>query len=71
MHNAGKVSIEPVPGNGPVNLIINAAQALVQPRAVLVIATQEPVLRTPPFIGQISELDWRSTLTSPRTGYVG
>ena len=54
-HNPGRISVEPVPGNAPVNLIINAVQPREQPSAVLVIATQEPVLHPPPVMGQISE----------------
>ena len=47
-HDAGRVPIEPAAGHAPVYLVISAAQPLVQPHAVPVIATQESVLHSPP-----------------------
>ena len=51
-HDAGRVPVEPAAGHAPVYLVISAAQPLIQPHAVLVIATQETVLHPPPVIGQ-------------------
>ena len=47
-HDAGRVPVEPVGGHAPVQLVVSAAQPLVQPHAVLVTATQEAVLHPPP-----------------------
>ena len=47
-HDAGRVPVEPAAGHAPVYLVISAAQPLVQPHAVPVIATQESVLHSPP-----------------------
>ena len=47
-HNGAGVTVEPLTGHGPVQLVVCTSEAVVYPEAVVIIPAQHPVLHPPP-----------------------